>query len=51
MASIFQYTGQAIAYTLFAVVVGYFATEPAYTHFDPGKGADQAQFRPRWPVT
>ena len=37
MPSIFQYTGQAIAYTLFAVVVGYFATQPAYTYFPPDK--------------
>ena len=44
MASIFQYTGQAIAYTLFAVVVGYFATEPAYKHFDPGKAQIKLSF-------
>ena len=41
MASIFQYIGQAIAYTLFAVVVGYFATQPAYTY----SPADKAQIK------
>jgi len=32
-----QFLGQAIAYSLFAVVIGYFATRPAYTHHDPEK--------------
>ena len=41
MASIFQYIGQAIAYILFAVFVGYFATKPAYTNFP----ADKAQIK------
>ena len=44
MASIFQYTGQAIAYTLFAVVVGYFATQPAYTYFPPDKAQIKLSF-------
>jgi hypothetical protein len=33
-----QYIGQFIAYALFAMVVGYFATQPAYTHL----GQDEA---------
>lgn len=44
MASIFKYIGQAIAYTLFAVVVGYFATQPAYTHLDPDKAQIKLSF-------
>ena len=44
MPSIFQYTGQAIAYTLFAVVVGYFATQPAYTYFPPDKAQIKLSF-------
>ena len=35
MSSLFRYIGQFIAYALFALVVGYFATQPAYTHLDP----------------
>ena len=34
MASILQYLGQAFAYLLIAVFIGYFATQPAYTYFD-----------------
>ena len=44
MTSIFKYIGQAIAYTLFAVVVGYFATQPAYTHLDPDKAQIKLSF-------
>ena len=44
MASIFQYIGQAIAYTLFAVVVGYFATKPAYTYSPPDKAQIKLSF-------
>ena len=44
MASIIRYIGQAIAYALFAVVVGYFATQPAYTYFDPGKAQIKLSF-------
>jgi hypothetical protein len=32
----FQLLGQAIAYAMFAGMIGYFATSPAYTHLDPG---------------
>jgi hypothetical protein len=31
-----QLLGQAMAYAMFAVVIGYLATSPAYTHLDPG---------------
>jgi hypothetical protein len=44
MASTFKYIGQAIAYTLFAVVTGYFATQPAYTHLDPDKAQIKLSF-------
>ena len=39
-----QYLGQTIAYVLFAAVVGYFATSPAYTHLDPGKAVIKMNF-------
>jgi len=35
MRKVFQLAGQAFAYTLFALAVGYFATRPAYTYHDP----------------
>jgi hypothetical protein len=44
MASILQTIGQAIAYTLFAVVVGYFATKPTYTYFPPDKAQIKLSF-------
>jgi hypothetical protein len=31
-----QILGQVVLYAAFAAVIGYFATEPAYTHVDPG---------------
>jgi hypothetical protein len=36
MISPVQLLGQAIAYAVFAGVVGYLAASPAYTHLDPG---------------
>ena len=30
-----KYIGQIIAYAVFAMVVGYFSTQPAYTHLGP----------------
>jgi hypothetical protein len=39
-----QYLGQAIAYSLFAIVVGYFATRPAYTYLEPGKAVIKLSF-------
>jgi hypothetical protein len=44
MANLFKYIGQAIAYTLFAVVVGYFATKPSYTYLEPGKAQIKLSF-------
>jgi hypothetical protein len=35
MIKVTRYIGQFIAYALFALVVGYFATQPVYTHLDP----------------
>ena len=40
----FQLLGQAIAYALFAGVIGYFATSPAYTHLDPGHALIKLSF-------
>jgi hypothetical protein len=39
-----QLVGQAIAYALFAVAIGYFATRPAYTHLDPDKALIKLSF-------
>jgi len=36
MSKPFRILGQVIAYAVFAGVIGYFATSPAYTHLDPG---------------
>jgi hypothetical protein len=44
MGRIFQTAGQVIAYALFAVVIGYFATRPAYTHLAPGKAVIKLSF-------
>ncbi|MGD2055832.1 MAG: hypothetical protein PVJ15_03425 [Gammaproteobacteria bacterium] len=44
MARIVPYLGQVIAYALFAVVIGYFATLPAYTHLQPGKAVIKLSF-------
>jgi hypothetical protein len=44
MASSVQYIGQAIAYAVFAVVIGYFATQPPYTYLDPGKAQIKLSF-------
>lgn len=44
MASSVQYIGQAIAYAVFAVVIGYFATQPSYTYLDPGKAQIKLSF-------
>jgi len=44
MVKVLQYIGQAIAYTLFAVVVGFFATRPAYTHVDPDRAVIKLSF-------
>ena len=44
MASRLRYAGQALAYALFAAVVGYFATSPPYTHLDPDKALIKLSF-------
>lgn len=37
MSRIARYLGQALAYGLFALVLGYFSSQPAYTFFPPEK--------------
>lgn len=44
MGRLAQVIGQVIAYSLFALVVGYFATRPAYTHLGPGKAVIKLSF-------
>ena len=44
MHRLVQLAGQAIAYALFAVAIGYFATRPAYTHLDPDKALIKLSF-------
>ncbi|MGD2083318.1 MAG: hypothetical protein PVF91_10145 [Chromatiales bacterium] len=44
MASALKYIGQAVAYALFAGVVGYFSTSPAYTHLEPGLAVIKLSF-------
>jgi hypothetical protein len=39
-----QLLGQVLLYAAFVVVIGYFATEPAYTHMDPGAAAITVSF-------
>ena len=44
MPKVLQYIGQFIAYALFAMVVGYLATQPAYTHLDPEEALIKLSF-------
>lgn len=44
MPRVQQYIGQAIAYALFAGMIGYFATRPAYTHLAPDKAVIKLSF-------
>jgi hypothetical protein len=44
MNRLVQVIGQLIAYSLFALVVGYFATRPAYTHLGPDKAIIKLSF-------
>ena len=44
MVRALQLTGQVIAYSLFAVVVGFFATRPAYTHLNPSEASIKLSF-------
>jgi hypothetical protein len=39
-----QLLGQVLLYAAFVVVIGYFATEPAYTHMDPDAAAITVSF-------
>lgn len=40
----YQYIGQLVAYALFALAVGYFATQPAYTHLGPDEALIKLSF-------
>lgn len=44
MIKMTRFIGQFIAYALFALVVGYFATQPSYTHLDPDKALIKLSF-------
>ena len=44
MPRIPQLIGQVILYGLFAAVIAYFATQPAYTHLDPDKALIKLSF-------
>ncbi len=44
MPDLIRYISQFIAYALFALVVGYFATQPAYTYLDPEKALIKLSF-------
>ena len=44
MPGVIRIFGQLIAYALFAVVIGYFATQPAYTHLDPERALIKMSF-------
>jgi hypothetical protein len=44
MIRLHQYIGQAIAYALFAGVIGYLATRPAYTHLAPARAVIKLSF-------
>ncbi|MBI4936613.1 MAG: hypothetical protein HY846_00055 [Nitrosomonadales bacterium] len=39
-----NYLGQGLAYTLFAVVLGYFSTSPEYLHISPGQALVKLSF-------
>lgn len=43
-ASALQIVGQVLFYAAFVVVIGYFASEPAYTHMDPEAAAITVSF-------
>ena len=44
MTRVLAYIGQGVAYALFALLVGYFATSPAYTHLEPGLAVIKLSF-------
>ncbi|MGA8053170.1 MAG: hypothetical protein WCA12_04810 [Burkholderiales bacterium] len=40
-----RYVGQALLYALFAIVVGYFSTSPAYRYLEPNQGLLRLSFK------
>lgn len=44
MGRVMQIIGQMIAYSLFALVVGFFATRPAYTYLEPDTAVIKLSF-------
>ena len=44
MHKLLRYSGQLVAYALFAGVIGYFATRPAYTHIEPDMAVIKLSF-------
>jgi len=40
-----RYIGQGVAYALFALVVGYFSTSPAYRYLEPDQGLLRLSFK------
>jgi len=44
MPKVLRYFGQFVAYALFALAVGYFATQPAYTHLGPDEALIKLSF-------
>lgn len=45
MNSALRYVGQAVAYAAFAIVLGYFATSPAYRYLEPDQGLLRLSFK------
>ena len=44
MNKIFQYIGQLIIYSLFALMLGYFSNSPVYTHLSPDNAVIRLSF-------
>ena len=44
MGRVMQIIGQVVAYSLFAIIIGYLATRPAYTYLDPAKAVIKLSF-------
>jgi len=44
VADVARYTGQAVLYGLFALMIGYFSASPVYTHVDPGMAVIKLNF-------
>jgi hypothetical protein len=45
MTKLLQYLGQGFIYAVFAAVIGYFSTSPAYTHLPPDETLIKLSFR------